>query len=158
VLLKLKYNECAVLFILTFFNVCTVAQDKGLSKEDIAKVETMTLNWLAAHADRDWDKLATHYTDDAILMPPFAPIITGRNAIRNWFSENENFTSVQIEIIDIQGYEDLAYVRGKSLVIIEKPGQDTVTIEGKYLDIRRRSADGSWKVFIDMFSPDNPVE
>ena len=150
--------KLAVLMFLVGLSFYSLAQEKGLSAEDRERVEAMTRMWLAAHAERDWEQLALQYTDDAILMPPFAPIIQGRTAIRDWFAANENHTSIHVEILEIEGYEDLAYVRGASRITIKKPGQEPVTFEGKYLDIRRRTEDGSWKVSVDMFSPDTAVE
>ena len=91
-------------------------------------------------------------------MPPFAPILQGKSTNRDWFAENEGHTSVEIEILEINGYEDLAYVRGTSIVTYEIPGQSPVSFEGKYLDIRQRDIDGLWKVSVDMFSPDHPLD
>ena len=135
-----------------------VAQHSGLSDEDITGIERMTHDWLAAHAARDWDKVATFYTEDAVLMPPFAPIIKGRAAIRDWFSANEKYVSVHVEILKIEGYGDLAYVRGSSQVTIKRPGEPEISITGKYLDIRRKLDDGSWVVSVDMVSPDHQLE
>jgi uncharacterized protein (TIGR02246 family) len=135
-----------------------IAHDSGLSDEDIAGIEKMTRDWKAAHAARDWDKVATYYTEDAILMLPYAPIIKGRAAIRDWFAENEKYVSIQVEILEIEGYEDLAYVRGTSQVTINRPGEPELSITGKYLDIRRRTYDGSWVVSVDMISPDHQPE
>ena len=137
---------------------CSASSNRGLSAEDCAGLEVMTQSWLAAHRDRDWDAVASHYTEDAIIMPPFASIIQGKSTIRDWFAENEGHTTIEIEILEIEGYEDLAYVRGKSIVTREIPGHSPVSFEGKFLDIRRRSVDGSWKVSVDMFSPDQPVD
>ncbi len=143
---------------LIMIGACSEPSNRGLSAEDRAGLEAMTQSWLAAHRDRDWDAVASHYMTDAILMPPFAPIIQGKSTIRDWFAENEGHTTIEVENIEIEGYEDLAYVRGTSIVTHEIPGNAPVSIEGKYLDIRRRDVDGSWKVSIDMFSPDVPLD
>jgi len=137
---------------------CSPAQDRGLSDEDRSAIEEMTRAWVGAHGSRDWDTLATMYTEEAVLMPPFARIVQGRSTIREWFENNEEYTSIDVTILEIDGYEDLAYVRGTSRVTLSPPGQEPVSYVGKYLDIRRREADGSWKVSVDMFSLDTPPE
>jgi ketosteroid isomerase-like protein len=147
---------CSAFLITT--GACSEPSNRGLSAEDRAGLEAMTQSWLAAHRDRDWDAPASHYTENAILMPPFAPIIQGKSTIRDWFAENEVPTTIEVENIEIEGYEDLAYVRGTSIVTREIPGNSPVSFEGKFLDIRRRDVDGSWKVSIDMFSPDLPLD
>ena len=143
---------------LIMIGACSEPSNRGLSAEDRAGLEAMTQSWLAAHRNRDWDAVASHYMTDAILMPPFAPIIQGKSTIRDWFAENEGHTTIEVENIEIEGYEDLAYVRGTSIVTHEMPGNAPVSFEGKFLEIRRRDVDGSWKVSIDMFSPDLPLD
>ena len=153
-----QIRSCSFVSVLLVVGATTVAQDSGLSDEDLAGIERMTHDWLAAHAARDWDKVATFYTEDAVLMPPFAPIIKGRTAIRDWFSENEKYTSIHIEILEIEGHGDLAYVRGASQVTIRRPRESEISITGKYLDIRRKLDDGSWVVSVDIISPDHHPE
>ena len=84
--------------------------------------------------------------------------LTGKATIRDWFAANENYTNVDVEIIEIEGYMGLAYVRGTTVVTIARPGEDAIMFRGKYLDIRRRGDDGVWRVSVDMFSPDVPVQ
>ena len=127
--------------ILIMIAACSEHSIQRLSAEDRAGVGAMTQSWLTAHRDRDWDAVASHYMEDAILMPPFAPIIQGRSTIRDWFAENEGHTTIEIEILAIEGYEDLAYVIGTSKVTLEIPGHSPFSFEGKYLDIRRRDFD-----------------
>ena len=157
-IIRRQIGSCLLVPVLLVMGSTAVAHGSGLSDEDIVGIERMTNDWLAAHAARDWDKVATFYTEDAVLMPPFAPIIKGRTAIRDWFIANEKYVSVHVEILKIEGYEDLAYVRGTSQVTIKRPGKPEISITGKYLDIRRKLHDGSWVVSVDMVSPDHQTE
>ena len=136
---------------------CGPAPAPSMSAEEKAAVRAMTDRWLAAHASRDWNELALQYTESAILLPPMAEAIEGRAAIRAWFEANENDTNVEITILEVEGYADLAYVRGESEVTLGASTDAPVRLRGKYLDIRRRQPDGSWLVSIDMFSPDSTV-
>ena len=122
--------------ILIMIAACSEHSIQRLSAEDRAGVGAMTQSWLTAHRDRDWDAVASHYMED----------------------ENEGHTTIEIEILAIEGYEDLAYVIGTSKVTLEIPGHSPFSFEGKYLDIRRRDFDGSWKDSVDMFSPNQPVD
>ncbi len=83
---------------LIMIGACSEPSNRGLSAEDRAGLEAMTQSWLAAHRDRDWDAVASHYTVDAIPMPPFVPIIQGKSTIRDWFAENEGLTTIETEI------------------------------------------------------------
>ena len=149
----------ALMAILGAFALQDVAaQNSGLSDADVAGIRAMTNAWIEAHTNRDWDTVAEQYTEDAVVMPPFAKVIEGRATIRDWFAANENYTTVEVEILEIEGHEDLAYVRGTTVVTIAPPGTDAITFTGKYLDIRRRGADGIWRLSVDMFSPDVPID
>ncbi len=119
-----------------------------------ASIRAVTEEFLNAHRARDWSRVAGIFTEDAVLMPPGAGIIGGRPAIQKWFEENEQKTSVDLEITEIDVRGDLAYVRGTSTVTVVSEGAELVTFAGKYLDIRRKQPDGSWLVSVDMFSPD----
>ena len=139
-------------------SACTSDRNAALTDQDLSAIELMTQAWLAAHAARDWNTLADMYTEDAVVMPPFTPIIQGRANIREWFEENEQYTSIDVTNVEVDGYGDLAYVRGTSKVTVNPPSQEPVSFTGKYLDIRRRDSTGMWRVTIDIFSPDEPVE
>ena len=136
---------------------CQPPTAQPLDESDLAAIRRMTDDWLVAHASRDWNAVGRQYTEDALLMPPMAPVIRGRAAIQAWFEANENDTRVEVAILEIEGFADLAYVRGESRVTLGVTTDTPVTFVGKYLDIRRRQPDGSWLVSVDMFSPDREL-
>ena len=145
-----------LLVLLVSISGCRPANDVSLDEAEIASIRAM--KWLQAHRERDWDTLAQLDTEDAVMMPPMAPVFSGRETIRDWFEANEGDMRVEVEILEIEGYADLAYVRGTSTVTMGLSTETPVTFTGKYLDIRRRQPDGSWIVSVDMFSPDEPIE
>ena len=140
-----------------FLASCQPPTAQPLDESDLSAIRQMTDDWLVAHASRDWDAVGLQYTEQAVLMPPMAPAIRGRMAIQAWFETNENDTRVEIAILEIEGFADLAYVRGESRVTLGVTTDAPITFVGKYLDIRRRQPDGSWRVSVDMFSPDREL-
>ena len=148
----------ASLPLVLLLSSCQPPTAQALDENDLAAIRQMTDDWLVAHASRDWDAVGRQYTEDAVLMPPMAPLIRGRSAIQSWFAANENDTRVEVAILEIEGFGDLAYVRGESRVTLGVSTEFPVTLVGKYLDIRRRQPDGSWLVSVDMFSPDRELE
>ena len=147
-----------IMGILLAVPACQPAAPEPINDADRVAIQAMTDAWMEAHRARDWNRLATMYTEDAILLPPMASAITGRQAIRDWFEAHEQDTNVEVAIVQIEGFADLVYVRGTSTVTIGVSTGSPVTLTGKYLDIRRRQADGSWLVSLDMFSPDVAVD
>ena len=148
---------CSLSLIL-LVSSCQSPTAQALDENDVAAIRRMTDEWLVAHGARDWEAVGRHYTEDAIIMPPMAPPIRGRSAIQAWFEANEHDTRVEVVILEIEGFADLAYVRGESKVTMGVSTESPTTLVGKYLDIRRRQRDGSWLVSVDMFSPDRELE
>ena len=104
---------------------------------------------------KDWDALAALYTEDAVMMAPDAPAIEGRAAIREFFVAFPPVESMQLNQIEVEGRGDLAFVRGAFTMTLESD-EGPVEQVGKYLEIRRREADGVWRLHVDIFNIDQP--
>ena len=146
-------KRITLLGILMTALVACQAASPGSSTDEEAAVRRGTQRFLEAHRAKDWPGVAAAYTEDAVLLPPNAPAVKGRDEIRRWFEANEQNTSIDLEIAEIEVRGDLAYVWGLSTVTIEEPGAEAIVFSGKYLDIRRKQPDGTWLVSVDMFSP-----
>jgi len=57
---------------LIMIGACSDPSNCGLSAEDRADLEAMTQSWLAAHRDRDWDAVASHYV---LRIANYLPVI-----------------------------------------------------------------------------------
>ena len=135
---------------------CQTPGQAPLSAADITAIRATTEAWLQAVRAGDRAGLAATYTEDAVLMPAHAPDVRGRRNIEAWFEKTPPVESFDLEITEIEGFGDLAYVRGTYTVTTVIEGLEPVTDSGKYLDVRRRQADGSWLFIRDMFASDLP--
>lgn len=127
----------------------------ALSEADRQAIQATSDQFVQHILAKDWDALSQLYAEDAILMPPNQPAVVGRAAIREF---NATFPPVSAfsltnEIID--GVGDLAYVRGRYRMTLAIEGSPADS--GKYLEIRRRQVDGSWKFAADIFNSDVPL-
>ncbi len=59
--------------------------------------------------------------------------------------------------MEIAGRGDLAYVRGTYKLKIVLEGHDPIPDTGKYIEIRKKQADGSWLLYRDIFNSDVPL-
>ena len=117
---------------------------------DAAKrfVETYKRGDAAAAAD--------FYTDDAKLLPPNMEMVTGKQAIEDFWkvAMAMGIRNINLEPIEM-GYDgDLAYETGVSTINIRPEGEQATTDRGKYLVVMKRQADGSWKVAVDIWNSD----
>ena len=113
----------------------------------------------AAYAIGDAEGVAGQYTEDAILMNPGQPAVVGRQAIaegfRFFFTYFRGELTQEIEEIEVMG--DQAWMRGRMQIeTTAKKGGAKNRVQGKYIAIARRDADGVWRFARDIYNFDQP--
>ena len=108
----------------------------------------------------DGAKLAVFYTDDAMLMPPDEPIVSGREAIASRYQQDLDRFNVELitvpEEIEVSG--NLAFVRGTFTIgLTPKAGGEKIEVAFKAISILRKGTDGSWKLYCDIWNSDTPL-
>lgn len=131
---------------------------QGLSQADIGSINQVTNTAVKAALAKDYAAWAALFLDDAVLNPPNEPAVKGRATIRAWLEKFPPMTDFKLENVRIEGRDDLAYVLGTYTLTFVPPGAPgPVRDAGKFVEIRRRQADGRWLVAVDMFSSDLPA-
>ncbi len=134
------------------------AEVAALSDEDIAAIKALYDAWIPAVKSGDWDTAANLYTEDTIVMSPNQPLIEGREAVKAFLELYPPIKEISFSPLEIDGYGDIAYVRGTySLIILPEGAPEPIHDTGKYLEIRRKQEDGSWLLAIDIFNSDQPL-
>ena len=87
-----------------------------------------------------------------MLLPPNQPAVQGRGDIQAWFEALPPASDVNLEWAEIEGVGDVAFVRGSFTLIVTPEGMDAVADTGKFLNVRRRQADGSWLIHREIFN------
>jgi ketosteroid isomerase-like protein len=102
--------------------------------------------------------VAACYVDDALVLPPNAPLVRGRIQIRELFGEmmEAGAGDVAREATLLYADGDLGYGIGNYTFAIHHEGTLPVSKAGKHLSVHRRQGDGTWKVAADMFSSNLP--
>jgi len=98
------------------------------------------------------------YTDNAAFMPPNAPMIQGKEALREFSKMWPPVTAFNLIVEDIDGRDDLAYIRGAYSQTIAIEGvPEPIQDKGKFLEIMRKQQDGAWLISVDMLNSDMPL-
>jgi uncharacterized protein (TIGR02246 family) len=103
----------------------------------------------------DADSIGQMYTADAEMFVPGAPVIQGRDAIREtWRSiVGAGGDTVTIDVREVQESGDLAYDTGH----FTASGPDgSILNTGKWIVIWKRQASGAWRVHRDFMHWDTP--
>jgi ketosteroid isomerase-like protein len=129
-----------------------------LKRPDRDAIETAAAVWQESLRTGDFDELARIYAKDAVLLPPNAEPIHGREAIVASFETFPETAGMSSEIVDIDGRGSLAYVHGRFEMKLVLPGVPFPVLErGKYMEIWRKGSDGIWRITYDMYSSDLPA-
>jgi len=104
----------------------------------------------AAAGRKDYAGLAALYTDDAKVLPPDAPIVTGRQAIEEFWraaATTLGLTGVTLKTLDLEVTGNTAYEVGEADLKLSS-GQAKV----KYVVVWLRGGDGQWRLHRDIWN------
>ena len=148
-----------VLFLLFLLALSTACQtDKRAADE--AALRKLDDEWSRAAGSKDVEKTISYYSDDAILMLPNLPRLTGKESIRTLWKEmfaSQTFSGGwKTTKVEVARSGDLAYVTG-DYEFNETDSGRSMTDTGKYLQVWKKQPDGSWKCTAGMFSSEVPL-
>lgn len=129
---------------------------------DEKAVRDMEVAWGKEYTGKDLDKVMAHYADDASALMPNTPIRTGKDSIRPLFKDllaDPNFAlDIQTVKVEVAKSGDVAYSQGAYSFVSTGPKKKPITEKGKYVEVYKKQADGTWKVVEDMNNPDAPAK
>jgi len=147
------------IFLLSLSTGCRsqATSDTGADEAALRKLDD---EWSKAAGARDVEKTISYYSDDAVVMPPNIPTLTGKEPIRSlWKSmlDSPSFSGGwKVTKVEVARSGDLAYVSGNYEFNEKDESGKPITDKGKYLEVWKKQADGSWKCVADMFNSDMP--
>jgi ketosteroid isomerase-like protein len=145
---------CAALLLLTTACKQQVPDTRASDEQTIRNLDAQ---WSKTAGTRDLDGTVAYYSDDAVLLPPNEPIVSGKQAIRvSWVSllSPNNALGWQANKVDVARSGDLAYVVG-SYTLTTRDAQGKPAVDrGKTIEVFKKEADGTWKVVADMYNSD----
>jgi uncharacterized protein (TIGR02246 family) len=123
------------------------------TREDVrSAVEAANEQFMQAVGRGDAGQVANLYTADAQLLPPGSPIVTGRQAIHQYWQGGftAGLKSLVLSTVEVQAYDGAAYEAGKYAI----PGEGGKMADtGKYVVIWKRD-DGQWRLHRDIWNSD----
>lgn len=138
------------------------AQSSPSTEADQAAIQQVWVDYANAVMTGNVDAYMALWADGGVQMPPGVPPNVGKDAIRASTAKkmaggSDNTTVMKIDPKEITILGDYAYSRG--LYTVNVTGSDGSVLgktDGKFMTILRKQADGSWKIYRDIFNSNVP--
>jgi len=131
----------------------------ALSTEDRNAIRTFVDRCFMSERANNLETLANHWTKDAIFMPPNHEVLEGRNSVLDWLRSIEYHVKDKTHnLLEIEGYGDLAYLRGSySETFTTKEFREPTMEKGKFFGVVRKQPDGTWLATHWTWNADLPI-
>lgn len=150
--------SCSALISFAFIATALAADTQSAVEQALRNRDA---HWSAAAGAKDLDKTVSYYSDDAIVLPPNAPSATTREAIRSAWQELLTSpgaaTSWKATKVEVAKSGDLACVSGTYEDTMTDASGKPAKDHGKYVEIFKKQADGTWKAIVDIWNSDLPA-
>jgi uncharacterized protein (TIGR02246 family) len=142
--------------------LCCAPQKEELNMEQVrVAIEQANLKFGELVRQGDSAAIAELYTEDATLMPDQAEMIKGKQGIATYFGAGlqMGIKNVVLTTVDLSGSGDYAYEIGKVAMTIQPEGQEEpIEQTAKYVVVWKRTAEGAWKLHVDIWNSIAPAQ
>lgn len=155
----MKFSLLAVLM------PCTVilggCSEANVNKEaEAQELMQLSRDWSAMVEAGDFEASIDIWADDAIMLPPDLPVLTGKSEIRDYVLGAASIPGFQIswepESAHISDGGDMAYLIERNVIEVEGENGEIIKTHGKVLTVWRKDLDGQWKNVVDMWNAAPP--
>ena len=140
---------------------CGPAPAPDTRAADEAAIRALDEQWSSTAAKNDLEGTVAFYADDAVVLPPNAPIANDRKSIReSWAGLLGPNTAVSWKVskVEVAKSGELGYLYGTYQLSIRDPkGGPAINDTGKILEVWKKQADGKWKCVVDTYNSDVPL-
>ena len=157
--MKRSISLCAVAAIALMVTACNQAPDTH--DADVTAIQANEVQWNQDFASKDVDKLAAHYSDDAVVISPGSPPTTGKEAIHTTMKQMAADPALTLKFqpsrIDVSKSGDLAYTQGTyTMTETDMQTHQVINDHGSYVTTYRKQPDGTWKAVVDIVTSEVP--
>jgi len=159
-------NFTLIIMALAFSTLLSCKQQSNDSKEvelpksaTIEELGQMNMDFAQALTSKDAVAAANLYDENASILPPNEPIVSGRDNIQTYWQGaiDAGIIDASVETIDAKCNGDLGYEIGTFSMRFLGPNGDTIVETGKYTEILERNAEGKWNSTYGMWSSNEPT-
>lgn len=136
------------------FVACPPAAEETVvdTSADEAAVEQIGVDYSTYWNSGDIAGIVSLYTEDGELMPSDAPTVRGHEAL----GEGQPIGTLSVVFDDIRVAGDWAVAEGTYMTTGTGPDGEPFEIDGRFMSINVKQADGSWKIHRNINSNTHP--
>lgn len=125
----------------------------------IEELGQMNRDFAKALTAKDAEAAANLYDENASILPPNEPIVTGRANIQDYWQGviDAGILDGTVKTIDAKSNGDLGYEIGTFTLRFLGAQNDTIVEKGKYTEILQRNKEGKWISTYGMWSSNEPI-
>jgi uncharacterized protein (TIGR02246 family) len=129
---------------------------------DLKAIKDTEAAWVVDANTKDPSKFAAHYSDDASVLLPNEPIVTGKDnitaALKPMLADPNFKLQFEATKADVAKSGEIAYTQGTySMTMSDPKTKQPITDKGKYVTVYKKQADGNWKAVSDILNSDLPL-
>jgi uncharacterized protein (TIGR02246 family) len=149
----------AVVCLIALSTACTTPPPKPIDyAQQIRDAESARMKAAAA---KDLEAFAAFYADDASILNPNEPILTGKQPIKDglkpMLADPQFALTLLPTKVEVSKSGDLAFTQGPYKFAFSDIRGNKFEDEGKFLTVWRRLPDGTWKIVADTMNSDLPL-
>ena len=110
-------------------------------------------SWLGSFNSGDVDGLALMYTDDAKILPPDRPIVTGAPIDEFWRGYNPGAVRIEVGEVETRKLGELWFREGAYKAAYPDEGEPRV---GKFIELWKKEGN-AWLLYRQMWSANSPL-
>ncbi|KLK92596.1 ketosteroid isomerase [Microvirga vignae] len=119
--------------------------------QDRATIQSLNDQFARAFNTGDIAAVAAHYTEDAVVLPPGAEMVTGRNAILTfWKAASEQIGDIKLTAVDVKPLGNSA-AREIGTFSLRIKGSQPQEVTGKYMVVWEKVG-ADWKLATDIWN------
>jgi uncharacterized protein (TIGR02246 family) len=118
-------------------------------------IKSVKQNFTDAFFRADAAGIAALYTDDAKLLAPGVPMMTGKEAVQSFYqgAMEMGIKEARFDTVEVESAGNLVCEIGKFALTVQSEGGESSIMTGKYVQVYKNQ-DGNLKVYIDTWNDD----
>ena len=144
----------AALALLTALCGCSEATfDHEVESQELME---LSRTWSATVGSGDLEATLNFWANDALMLPPDLPVLSGKDAIREYVAGAASIPGFKISWEPVSAHisrsGDMAYMIERNVVEFDGPNGDKIITHGKVVTVWRKGDEGEWKNVVDMWN------